>query len=356
MKKLLRLLGTITIASSTMPTVIATSSLQKEIKKVGDLDELNWMYLTTIRNKRNTENGKTKPVFKTDGADKPTEQQIKNRVKEKNQSVDITKIKVENITVNSAVVSIAGFSGKITINFTVDKSVPINRIIKNTNLGEIDIDGFGGNYDENLLKHFLKNLNPQLDSTKIKVENITLNTAKITSIDTSIYIGETNINYTRPLRLLIKKIELGPIRTNGTDKPSEQQIKDKLKELNNNLKNIINDFEIKDITLRDAKITYSKRKDFYSGSVKVNFLSNVNLNKIITNTTLGEFETINLSNPTEQQIKNRVKEKNQSVDITKIKVENITNNSATINSYDTIVYTGNIGVNYTISIKSLNWE
>lgn len=355
MKKLLELLGTIAIASSTVPTVIATSSLQKEIKKVGDLDELNWTHLTKIRNKRNTENDKTKHVFKTYGADKPTEEQIKNRVKEKNQSVDITKIKVENITANSAVISITGFSGKLTIDFTVDKSVPINIIIKNTDLGEIDINQFGGgNYDEALFKHFLKQLNPQLDINKIKIKKTHLYGGTITSIDTSIYTGEINFNYSIPLRLYIEKKELGLIRTDGVHKPTEQQIKDKLKELNRKLETVIDDFEIKDITFENAEITF-KRQDLLSGSAKVNFISNVNLNKIITNTTLGEFKTSNLSNPTEQQIKDKLKELYPSIDINKINILNITLTSAQIKSNNLNFYTGNINVNYIVSIESLNW-
>ncbi|MFW4371142.1 MAG: hypothetical protein EHV01_004320 [Spiroplasma sp. hy2] len=43
------------------------------------------------------------------------------------------------------------------------------------------------------------------------------------------------------------------------------------------------------------------------------------------------------------------------LDITKIKVENITNSSAKITSADETVYTENVKVNYSVSIDSLNW-
>ncbi|WP_438944474.1 hypothetical protein, partial [Spiroplasma poulsonii] len=63
----------------------------------------------------------------------------------------------------------------------------------------------------------------------------------------------------------------------------------------------------------------------------------------------------NLSNPTKEQIKNKLKEMYTDLDITKINVENISNSSAKIISADENVYTNNVNVNYTVSIDSLNW-
>ncbi|RUO85673.1 hypothetical protein D9R21_07360, partial [Spiroplasma endosymbiont of Megaselia nigra] len=273
---------------------------------------------------------------------------------ELNPQVNINSINVTDITENSALVTITGFSSQKTINFTVDKSVPINKVIENTNLGEIDINKLGGTYDEQLFKYFLKQLNSQLDINKINVINITTNTAKVKSNDTNIYTGEIDINYSRPVKSVLKNTELGLIRINGVNKPTEQEIKNKIKELNKYLENNINDFEVSDITTTNAKINF-KRKDILSGEVIVTFISNINLNKIITNNNLGEFKTENLSNPTKQQIKNKLKEMYNNLDITKIKVENITNSSAKITSADETVYTENVKVNYSVSIDSLNW-
>ncbi|WP_338988730.1 hypothetical protein [Spiroplasma endosymbiont of Seladonia tumulorum] len=365
MKKLLSLLSVLTI-SGVAPLIESSCSCsnknnEKKLKKddENDINKLNWGNLgieKINRVRRNAIiNNKYQHVFKTNGSNKPTEQQIKEKVKELNPQVNINKINVTEITENSAVITITGYSSKKTINFTVDKSVPINDIIKITHLGEIDINEFGGTYDEQLFKYFLKKLNSQLDINKINVTDITAsNNINVNSNDTSIYTGEINITYSRPIKLLIKNLELGSIKVNNY-LPTEQQIKDKLKEKNPQLKNnIINYFEVKDITSRNAKISFI-RNDILSGEVVVNFISNINLNKIITQTNLCEFITENLSNPTEQQIKEKVKELNPILDETKIKVENISNNRAHINSSDTNTYTGHIIVDYTVSIETLNW-
>ncbi len=140
MKKLLSLLSVLTISGTAVPTRIAASSYQKN--NIKNLSKLNWKYLTIIRNKRDTNNkNQSVPVFKTNGDDKPTKQQIKEKVLEKNNSLDITKIKVENITENSAEISIIGFVGKKIINFTVDKSVLIKEVITNNNLGILKTNG-----------------------------------------------------------------------------------------------------------------------------------------------------------------------------------------------------------------------
>ncbi|WP_342262697.1 lipoprotein [Spiroplasma endosymbiont of Dromius quadrimaculatus] len=71
---------------------------------------------------------------------------------------------------------------------------------------------------------------------------------------------------------------------------------------------------------------------------------------------LGILKTSGANIPTEQQIKDKLKELYPSIDINKINILNITLTSAQIKSNDLNFYTGNSNVNYTISIKSLNWE
>ncbi|WP_338963678.1 MULTISPECIES: hypothetical protein [unclassified Spiroplasma] len=334
MKKLLSLLSVLAISGSAVPTTIAASPYQKK---------------QSIRVKRQTQS----PIFKTNGADIPTEQQIKDKLINKYPHIAAEQIKVKNITSNSVNITIDGFSGETTLTFIVDKSIPLNNVIANPNLGEIDFSKLGNGYEEQI-KFRLLELNPQLDTTKINVTSITTSNAKVNSNDINIYNGELNIKYSRPVKSIIKKIELGSIITNGLNLPTEQQIKDKLKEKNPNLADIINDFEVKNITPTYAKISY-KQKDILSGEVVVNFTSNINLNKIITNNNLGEFKTENLSNPTKEQIKNKLREMYTDLNIRKINVENITNSSAKITSADKNVYTNNVNVNYTVSIDSLNW-
>ncbi len=353
MKKLLSLLSVLTISGTAIPTVIADCPYHNNIK---DLSELNWTSLNISKNKRNTKNNQTKHIFKTNGAEKPPEQQIKEKIKELNPQLDINSINVTEITKNSAVITIRGFSGKKTINFAVDKSFDLTKIIKETNLGSIITNGINLP-SEQLLKDFLKQLNPNLDISKIKIENISNNKAIIVSSDNNFYSGEVNTAYIISLKSLITNTDLGSIITNGIDLPTKQQIKDKLKQKNNILNkniSILNNIIITDITQTNAKLSY-KYSNIYADTIDVTFISNINLNKIIAQTNLGEFKTENLSNPTYQQIKDKLKEMYSDLDITKIKVENITKSSAKITSADETVYTENVKVNYTVSIDSLNW-
>ncbi len=281
MKTLQSLLSVLTISGTAVPTTIADCPYY--YNNIKDLSELNWTGLNMTKNKRNTQNNQTKHIFKTNGADKPTEQQIKEKINELNPQVNINSINVINISENSAEITITGFSGKKTINFTVNKSVPLNNVIIKTDLGQLKYKL----KDENILVleleiiSKLKELNPQIDINKVRIKNITNTGVTIFSIDPLVYTDQVNITF---------KI-----------------------------------FEF------------------------------IRLNKIITNNNLGEFITDNLSNPTEQQIKDKLKEMYSNLDITKIKVKDISNNRATINSSDKNIYTGNIIVNYTISINSLNW-
>ncbi len=216
MKTLQSLLSVLTISGTAVPTTIADCPYYNNIK---DLSELNWTGLNMTKNKRNTQNNQTKHIFKTNGADKPTEQQIKEKINELNPQVNINSINVINISENSAEITITGFSGKKTINFTVNKSVPINKVITNTNLGEIDFS-IGGWTIKQIVQESLKLFNPKLDISKINITNISLNSAKVKTNDTSIYTGEIDINYSRPVKSVFKNTELGLIRINGVNKPT----------------------------------------------------------------------------------------------------------------------------------------
>ncbi|MFU0252581.1 hypothetical protein BST80_005260, partial [Spiroplasma sp. Moj] len=220
MKKLLSLLSVLTISGTAILGVIATDCLKNNIKY---LSELNWTGLNITKNKRETKNNKPKTIFNTNGADTPSQQQIKEKVKELNPQVNINSINVTNISENSAEITVTGFSGKKTINFTVNKSVPINKVITNTNLGEIDFS-IGGLKMNQIVQESLKLFNPKLDISKINITKISLNNAKVETNDTSIYTGEINVNYSNPVKSVFRNTELGLIRINGVNKPTEQEI------------------------------------------------------------------------------------------------------------------------------------
>ncbi|PQP79010.1 hypothetical protein C6B38_02760 [Spiroplasma sp. ChiS] len=115
-----------------------------------------------------------------------------------------------------------------------NKYFDLKEIIKITNLISIVIDPYDNFSSEEQIKDRIKQLNPRVDISKIKVTNITTKSAKVTSNDINIYNGNLKVKYNCVIRLrpFISNQHLGEIKTNGTDIPSEEQIKDRIKQLN----------------------------------------------------------------------------------------------------------------------------
>ncbi len=95
------------------------------------------------------------------------------------------------------------------VNFIVDKSIPLNEIITENQLGKLNYNELK---DETIpifemeIIYKLKELNPNLDITKVKIKNINNNSVTIYSIDTSVYTYEVTVKYIFPLNIYIKKI------------------------------------------------------------------------------------------------------------------------------------------------------
>ncbi|MFW4371180.1 MAG: hypothetical protein EHV01_004500, partial [Spiroplasma sp. hy2] len=103
MKKLLSILTISTLTANIPASLMAMKSSDDEWEIINKDD-----IPTPNRVKRDVVATKTDVntrVIKTDGANKPTAQQIKNRLKELNPQLDITKINVTNITNNSAIIT-----------------------------------------------------------------------------------------------------------------------------------------------------------------------------------------------------------------------------------------------------------
>ncbi|KAF0849981.1 hypothetical protein [Spiroplasma poulsonii] len=220
MKKLLSILTITTLTANVPAPLLANTPLTRNKRDVG-----------ATKTDVNTR------VIKTDGANKPTAHQIKNILKELNLQLDITKINVTNITNNSATITSTEFSGSRTLNFKVDKSIDLKKIIINIDLGSIITDGINLPTIEQI-KDKLKELNLQLDITKINVTKIANNNAAITSNDENIYTKNVIVNYTISIKSFIRNTDLGSIITDGINLPTIEQIKDKLKKLNNKLKDV----------------------------------------------------------------------------------------------------------------------
>ncbi len=134
MKKLINLLSLLTI-SGVVPLIESSCSNKNNEKKIkkDDENDINKLNLGNLgiekrnRVKRNAIiNNKYQHVFKTNGSNKPTEQQIKEEIIKLNPQLDIKNINVTNITENSAVITIANFSGQKTINFKVETNTSNN--------------------------------------------------------------------------------------------------------------------------------------------------------------------------------------------------------------------------------------
>ncbi|RUP75746.1 hypothetical protein D6D54_07885 [Spiroplasma poulsonii] len=105
MKKLLSILTITTLTANVPAPLLANTPLTRNKRDVG-----------ATKTDVNTR------VIKTDGANKPTEHQIKNILKELNPQLDITKTNVTHITNNSATITSNDkniYTKNVIVNYTI---------------------------------------------------------------------------------------------------------------------------------------------------------------------------------------------------------------------------------------------
>ncbi len=196
MKKILKILTTLTVVTSAPLIIVACSNNKID----------NGINLNSIIKNTNLF------TIKTYGARVPTIVEIIDTVKKlnTNPNIDWSKITIdENAITNTGAQLISTdtkvYHGNVAIKYTIDASIDLNSIIKNTNLNLISINV----HDEkakfstllkNQILNKIKSLNPDkaIDWSKITIdENAITNTgAQLISTDTTIYYDVVNITFT----------------------------------------------------------------------------------------------------------------------------------------------------------------
>ncbi|WP_338963611.1 MULTISPECIES: hypothetical protein [unclassified Spiroplasma] len=294
MKKLLSLLSVLTISGTAVPTTIAASNY----------------------------NQRYQAVIKTNGADLPTEQQIKDKLKELNPSIDINKINITNIKESSATLNSSdktfNYGEPLQVLYSIDKSVLSDNLNSETDNG---VNVFYSIEKNGKYKSIIEKIYG-IKEKYIRFLGIDSKDNKYFVNNENVYFVKNNTNNA----ILINWLNFSQsaiIEFSSTDIFVRFGWKD--------LNNIINVHRIKIIDLENNNLN------------KINELS-----KIISNPILG---TVKINNEkgllTEQQIKDFLKDKNPQLDITKIGIKNIiddlyNNNEKriTVFSSDSTIYTG----------------
>jgi len=287
-------------------------------------------------------------------AEKPDVYEIKRAIKAKNSNIDISYIKVENITPNSAKVTGDGitYSGFVNVDFAVDKSVYLGTVLKNIFLGKIKDNSYViPTVDQ--VKKAIKAKNSNVDITKIKVEDITADWAKVVG-DGIVYRWFVNVNFSVTLDSVLKNPELGTIKTNGPDLPTVDQIKKAIKAKNSNVQTWR--INVWNITATSAKVTGDGTVYDIDTVNVVNVFFTIDklvaLSSFLKNPELGIIKTVGHYLPTDDDIKKAIKTKNRNVNISHINVDDITATSAKVTG-DRIVYSGFVDIHFSVNLNSV---
>lgn len=297
-------------------------------------------------------------VISTQGNDTPSVDQISTTLVTKFPTLNPKAIKIDSITNISAIVTSGDYGvytldSKITLSFITDKHMDFNKILQTTKLGSIHIDAKAQAPTSDQIKLALKanNINPNLNVNYIKVDNITPNSAQISSTDQSYYQGDPisvtyQINKSSDLSLIIPEAnrDLGTFKFPADKKiPSIQDITDKLSHYSLNWNKII----VQPITATSAVLS-SNDQNVYTGTVTLTFKvdNSVALASVLQVTELGTINTNGLPMPSVDLLVQSIVKANSKVDSKYITVSDISATGAKVKGNN--IYHGTVDVKFTV--------
>ncbi|AVN62372.1 hypothetical protein CG001_01780 [Mesoplasma coleopterae] len=317
LKKLLGLLGTISLI---VPTTILTVSCSTNTKKIN---------IATIIEKKNL-----------GIINKSTEYEIRQAVLLNNPKLVTSDFEITNINISegSGTASLIGqdkYNGEVTVSFYIVPALEDNLI--NTELGVIS------SKTESTIRNAILSKNPDINTNGFEITEIDSTSALIIG-DDFIYNGSLTVVFTvqakKPnLSSVITEKDLGIISDNNALTIQQAVIK-----LNPKLTS--KDISITSITQTSARVN-STSSGRYTGSVNVTFTIQVvkpNLSSVLINTNLGSLQDNNVST-----IQAAVLAKNSNLLASDILIESITQTSARVNSTSSGRYTGSVNVTFTIN-------
>ncbi len=291
MTKILKILTALTVVMSAPLTIVACNN-----NKINNGINLN----SIIKNNNLV-------TIKTYGGKIPTIEEIIATVKKlnTNQNIDWSKITVDENSITNTGAQLISTDTKVyydnvAIKYTIDASINLNSIIKNTNINLISINSENKKEKfttllkkETLNKIKLLNQNKDIDWNKITVdENSITNTgAQLISTDTKVYYDNVAIKYTIDasinLNSIIKNTNINLISINSENKKEKfttllkKETLNKIKLLNQN-----KDIDWNKITVDENSITntgaqlISTDTKVYYGVVNIIFTVNITNNNL----------------------------------------------------------------------------
>ncbi|WP_346350408.1 hypothetical protein [Spiroplasma endosymbiont of Calodromius spilotus] len=384
MKKLLELLGTVTIAGSSMLTVATTSLVSIQEKEIKLLDsEINYSKINSLeslkRNKRQTPPSLKNIITTINIGEikKVNKNSVIKRLSEINHPIlsrqDFLKnIEFEEITTNSAIVHFRNWelaplprTLTFTINFDSD-IVNFNEILGITNENAIlNLNTIENNRLQTIARQFIErnNLEHLLTVDDLIVTNLTSGSALIESSNINYILSIDVIFMPRylSLRTFITSTDLGTLNDN-----SKTTIINVLEQENNLFHRGRNvRLEVRNITNNSAEISFnqatnssSSTHEFhstenfdYSDIITVTYSTAIfHLESIITNTDLGDIPNNSFQTVITEVIRANL---NSRLRYSDIMIEHITPNSARITSNNPN-FIGSVNVTFTPSCIDLS--
>ncbi|AVN59650.1 hypothetical protein CG008_01895 [Mesoplasma florum] len=270
-----------------------------------------------------------------------SESAIRNAILSKNPDINIYGFEITEIDSTSALITGDDFiyNGSLTVVFTIQAIKPnLSSVITKKDLGILS--------DNNVLtiQQAVIKLNPKLTTKDINITSITQTSARVNSTSAGRYTGSVNVTFTiqvvKPnLSSVLINTNLGSLQDNNTS-----TIQANILAKNSNL--LASDISIDSITQTSARVN-STSSGRYTGSVNVTFTIQVvkpNLSSVLINTNLGSLQDNNTST-----IQASILAKNSNLLASDISIDSITQTSARVNSTSSGRYTGSVNVTFIIN-------
>lgn len=337
MKRLLSILGTISVSATTGSTVIACQKNKIPISNVVPVTALG-------------------PISMANNF--PTFAELMTAIQAKNPGTSV--INGENIrlfgqptSTSARIQGIREYQGFLTVTYTrSDGPSPVetdlSKLITTTNLGAITMANASQPTAEEILRGVIaKNPKAQnLTTNNFTTSNVSGTGATMTG--TNGYTGTANVTYTRETNLtnIIKTTNLGKIAMAGST-PTKEELLAGMQAVNPSAKSLtVNDFQISgSATSTAATITGAGS---YTGTVNLTYSAETDISKLITTTNLGAI-SMSGSTPTIDELLTAIKAKNP-------KASNLTNTTLGISgtasaTAATVIgktpYSGTVNLTYT---------
>ena len=285
--------------------------------------------------------------FSTNGQ-KPTVEAVYSRIQEKYSNLEMDRLKIDVISNKEATITgITGadviplYTGKVTVTFSTNDSVDLSTIINKKDL-MVKTNGHDIPSNNDVMRALRDTYQEKLDTSFIAIEITATNSATITSTNQKKYTGKVILNLNLDIRIALKDVI-----NKGLDKIAIIGKVITLEDVSSALKKQYSRLNMNaiQVTLQNNSVTIKSINQYvYTGAdVVINNLL-IDLNSVLNN----KLPTLNIpgqNTPSKEQLILALKTANYNLDVSKIIVDKITDNSAVINgdgkfySNDSIVVT-----------------